>query len=462
MAASSDKTQPNTPAQSHKSLVAGLIGLAVFIVLFLLLSRLLTPKYVETLKDGGLIREYYKDDKDHDIVFFGDCEVYEAFMPSVLADEYGFKAFVRGSACQRIWQSYYLMEETLTYEKPEYFVFNVQSMCYDTPDREEYNRLTLDGMKWTKYKKASIKESMTEGESMLSYIFPIFRYHDRWKELSSEDFKYFFSVPLISDHGYLSHTGSVPAVDVPTGKPLGDYALPQRSFDYLDKMVSLCRENGVTLVLVKAPVLYPYWYPEWDEQIRDYAGAHGLAYYNFLERGDQTAIDYTTDTYDGGQHLNDDGAEKLTSCFADLLLYGEDLYYSFDFVDNAGGNSISLRPGEHFYGLYGIKPRSYYEADSCALEGCDKIYTYNGFEVTVSSFCDDDNITCIRLTDDTYCTSEGVYIGMGLADITSAYGRCTPEHGVCRYELGNTVLSFILKDEIIISIEYTTIDPPTC
>ena len=50
------------------------------------------------------------------------------------------------------WQSYYLLEETLKYEKPDVVVFNVLALKYNEPQSEAYNRLTLDGMKLSKLK----------------------------------------------------------------------------------------------------------------------------------------------------------------------------------------------------------------------------------------------------------------------------------------------------------------------
>ena len=42
--------------------------------------------------------------------------------------------------------------------------------------------------------------------------------------------------------------------------PLADYTLGQNAMSYLKRMASLCKEKDITLVLVKAPVLYPHWY----------------------------------------------------------------------------------------------------------------------------------------------------------------------------------------------------------
>jgi hypothetical protein len=73
------------------------------------------------------------------------------------------------------------------------------------------------------------------------------------------------------------------------------------------------------LILIKSASCYPYWYPEWDQQIRDYAEKNDLTYVNFLEHQEETGIDYTTDTYDAGLHLNLSGAEKSSAYFGKIL-----------------------------------------------------------------------------------------------------------------------------------------------
>ena len=63
-----------------------------------LLQRLLMPKYVTGVVEGALIAEYYPEEKNHDVIFIGVCEVYENFSPQILWEEYGINSFIRGSA----------------------------------------------------------------------------------------------------------------------------------------------------------------------------------------------------------------------------------------------------------------------------------------------------------------------------------------------------------------------------
>ena len=276
-----------------------------------LLQRLLVPKYVDGIVEGAFIAEYYREEKDFDVIFIGDCEVYENFSPIVLWENYGINSYIRGSAEQYIWQSYYLLEDTLRYETPDVVVFNIQSLQFSESQNEAYNRMTLEGMEWSGAKVNSILASMKKEESFLEYVFPILRYHSRWSELSSTDIQYMFSTKPVSHNGYYMRVDVRPAENVPVGRPLGDYSFGDNAWKYLDMMVELCREKGITLLLIKAPSLYPYWYDQWEEQVDAYALEKGLTYINFLELIDEIGIDYAHDTYDAGLHMNLSGAEKL-------------------------------------------------------------------------------------------------------------------------------------------------------
>ena len=179
--------------------------------------------------------------------------------------DYGINSYIRGSAQQLIWQSYYLLEDTLRYEKPRAVIFNVLAMQYNEPQREAYNRMTLEGMRWSLSKAAAIRASMTEEEHFLEYVFPLLRYHSRWSELGKADVAYLLDTPKVSHNGYYMRVDVKPAEHVPEGRILADYRFGENAWDYLDRITALCRDNDIQLILVKAPSLYPYWYDQWEE-----------------------------------------------------------------------------------------------------------------------------------------------------------------------------------------------------
>jgi hypothetical protein len=290
----------------------------------------------------------------------GDCEVYENFSPITLWEEYGINSYIRGSAEQYIWQSYYLLEDTLRYETPQVVVFNVQSLQFNESQSEAYNRMTLEGMKWSPSKVKAILASMKEEESFVDYVFPILRYHSRWSELTATDVEYMFSSKKVSHNGYYMRVDVKPVEELPTARELSDYTFGDNAWKYLDMMRELCAENDIELLLIKAPSLMPYWYDEYEAQVEEYADTYGLRYINFLELTDEIGIDYTKDTYDAGLHMNLSGAEKLSGYLGNVLV--ED----YGVADRRGDEELSAiwqqniadyeAEKEEQYEYYGITP----------------------------------------------------------------------------------------------------------
>ena len=303
-----------------KRILISVCAILLIVLVLGFLQALVVPKYRDN-PEGALIGEYYAESGGHDVLFVGDCEVYESIVPAVLWEECGISSYVRGSAQQLAWQSYYLIEESFRYEQPKVVVFNVLALKYGTPQSEAFNRMTLDSMKWSRQKVNAIRASLTEDESFLDYVFPLLRFHSRITSLTADDARYLFGAPSVSQCGYLMQTEIRPMGEQMEGARLSDYTLPVESMDYLERMRVLCEENGAELVLMKAPTnSWAYWwYDEWDEQIVSYAEEHGLSYYNFIDSVEQIGIDWSHDTYDKGVHLNVYGAEKLSAYFGKIL-----------------------------------------------------------------------------------------------------------------------------------------------
>ena len=308
-----------------KRILPAALSAVLLLAALLLVQAVLIPSRYDN-REGHLLCGYYSATDKHDVIFVGDCEIYEGIVPAVLYEKYGITSYVRGSSQQTVWQSYYVLEETLK-KDPEVkvVVFNVLALKYGETPKESISRMTLEDMRWSKSKFDAIRASMTEDESLLSYFLPILRYHDRWSDLSAQDLARTFSKHEdITHQGYLMQTETVPVDPTDTRKPdmLIDTALPRRSMEYLEKMQALCEQYGAELVLIKAPtnsVKY-YWYGEWDAQIVDYAAANDITYYNFIGMDEALGLDWSQDTYDAGLHLNVYGAEKWTNYIGNLLV----------------------------------------------------------------------------------------------------------------------------------------------
>lgn len=307
-----------------------ILPIAVFILTLALvlipLQMLLVPHDAAANPEAALIREFTDGFSAQEVLFLGDCEIYESFSTVTLWQEYGIDAWLCGSPQQLMWHSYAMLQQAFRNGAPSVVVLGVYGLRYSYPQHEVYNRMALDGLEKPLTLVPTLKDSMVEGESMLSYYIPLLRYHDRWNQLSARDISLLFEkTEPISCQGYLVKTEIVPDEN---GIPDHDDAEPliypdfgKQALAYFDKIVTLCRQRGVPLILVKAPTdswAYP-WYDEWERQVCALAEHYDLPYYNLLTCAGEIGLDYTKDTYDGGFHLNVSGAEKTAHYFGEVL-----------------------------------------------------------------------------------------------------------------------------------------------
>lgn len=139
---------------------------------------------------------------------------------------------------------------------------------------------------------------------------------------------------------------------------------------------------------------------------------------------------------------------------------------------NSTGSAITAKTDGYVYEANGTKiamdaeaeaiitalgdPISYFEAASCAFEGLDKTYTYDGY--TVDTYPDEegiDRINDVVLNDDTVTTPEGARLGMSSADVEEIYGSDYEEsNGSYAYAKGGMKLLIVIKDDVVTSIQY--------
>ena len=97
----------------------------------------------------------------------------------------------------------------------------------------------------------------------------------------------------------------------------------------------------------------------------------------------------------------------------------------------------------------------YSEIMSCAFDGLDKIYKYDHFEITTYPQGEKDYIYSIYFLDVNAKTTEGLSISDSYQKMIEKYGnKYEKKDDEYIYRLGKTTLHFIVKDDVIESIEY--------
>ena len=110
---------------------------------------------------------------------------------------------------------------------------------------------------------------------------------------------------------------------------------------------------------------------------------------------------------------------------------------------------------EDYKAKLGEPAGGYYEAKSCAFDGMDKFYYYDGFTLQAYQKNNEDVVYSLLLLDDTVKTKEGVKIGDNKDKMVSAYGSSYKEgSGQFTYTSGNTNLIFTVNNDVIEGIEY--------
>ncbi|MBR2523046.1 MAG: hypothetical protein IKE53_01250 [Clostridiales bacterium] len=98
---------------------------------------------------------------------------------------------------------------------------------------------------------------------------------------------------------------------------------------------------------------------------------------------------------------------------------------------------------------------TYYESNSCAYQGLDKIYTYPLFVIYTYPDGDRDMISSVEVKADVISTEEGIRIGSSRDDVTAAYGDDYQDAGsVIKYTKGESVLSFVFENDEVSGIVY--------
>ena len=275
-----------------------------------------------------MYQSFYEMEKDSvDVIFLGSSHAISAFSPQELYDECGIRSFNLGSEEQSLVVSYYWLKEALRFQKPQAVVLDTV-VCFpfmETPYNcnEASIRKSIDPMKWSSVKFEAVRTigSLDPKETLASYLFPIIRYHARWNDLSLSDIR-FFTKENTSLKGYAvlsedtSDTGFEPLTPKMGVTPAGMQNVMRT---YLERLVQLCSENGIQLILVNTP--YVETTAEVHQAVSDFAEEHAVRYVDFNEASVIEAMnfDFPHDMADAG-HANNFGAEKLTDYIGRILL----------------------------------------------------------------------------------------------------------------------------------------------
>ena len=289
-----------------------LIKMIAFVMVFVVIVGVLGVAFTPKKSDPGSgitnsnARGFYGEPKHSiDVLILGDSNAYSACSPMYIWNKYGIPTYVAAEGFQNVTGASNLLDEVLTCQKPKLVVFDVN-------------------MLWTG--KTTLKKVENNLKNMAYKYLPLAQYHNRWKTMDVKDM---FDA---KEYTYRSASrGQYLSMDV---KPFTGQSkmaktdavedIPEVSRVLLDKLISKCNENGIKMMFVETPTAKSWNYARHNAMVK-YAKQKKIDFVDMNTLEGKYAIDWSTDTRDGGRHLNCEGAEKVSAYLGKYILE----HYSF-------------------------------------------------------------------------------------------------------------------------------------
>lgn len=295
-----------------------LLGFAAFslglLVILYGLSFLFVPK--NNTKDAGMeevIANGIQGEPPNsiDVVVVGDSESYSSISPLLIWKNTGYTSYVCGSGRQYLSYSKTLLERAFQTQSPKLVI--LETLCI--------------------YRQIPSKTVVMDEASR--YL-PILRYHDRWKSVTQLNISSSSNSSYTTPYKGYRYNGKVSAADTSSYMTEAKNAaeIPVLNRILVEQIQQLCQENGAKLLLLSTPSTVNWNYQR-HNGIQALADDLDIEYIDLNTMAQQVPIDWSTDTYDRGDHLNHSGCVKVTD-FLSNYLKGTKL-----FVDRRGDSQYT-------------------------------------------------------------------------------------------------------------------------
>ncbi len=303
-------------------------GISFFVILGILLTVInyaLHPKNNKKefgMKDQNAHAFYAEPENTIDTLIIGNSEAYSSFSPLEMWHEYGITSYVSAQGAIIMSEAYYILKEALKTQDPKIVIFETDALFPHKSDQTLRDRTI---------------SNVIENEISL------LKYHDTWKIQKPANF---FSPIEYKWKSYSRGQMDDPKIeaygsnfmDISEGKD-EEYKDGKINFwilKYLDKFVDLCKENNISVIFVTIPNTLTTSRLN-SQAVKDYCSGKSITYLDFSEHPEYINIDWTTDTRDGGVHMNTYGAKKVS----DFL--GQYITDNYDIPDRRKDEKLAKR-----------------------------------------------------------------------------------------------------------------------
>jgi hypothetical protein len=272
-----------------------------------------TSKVFERKYSYSKYYDFYNQNEDFDVLFFGTSHVINAIYPMELWRDYGIVSYNMSNHSENICTNYWQLLNALEYTNPKVVVVDLYAVDGDSKVNEKYLHNVMDAMPLS-FTKIRMAMDLLEKDKWAEYLFDFSFYHSRWEELESDDFKPGSSLTKGAEL-YSEVTINTPPELIPKEQYDGTDRTNKR---YLQKIIDLCKEKDIDIILT----YIPYSMPEGEMEVANWgyvcAENNDIPYLNFVY--EDLDINYATDCMDESHHLNTSGAKKVTDYLGKYLI----------------------------------------------------------------------------------------------------------------------------------------------
>ena len=307
--------------------------LAFVAVITGVLTVLLTPYQFGTHTKETIRGMYDQPKNSMQVVFFGASNMLSAVSPTYLYEEYGINGYNCASSVQPTIVTYYLLKDLLRNQADSLKLVVIDpSMILRVTEgatKPQWGERVIVNMKPSTVKLDLIFEyAKLHDQNIIEQLLTIIKYHSRWKSLTAEDYNLTNNVSSSNySHGeFIRYRANVEnAKTAGRSSKTNGTITDTQDFDdayleamwheptkrYLDKIVDLCKERGIDVLLVKTP--RTSWNDEMHDSLAHLADLYGVRFFD-LSTEDMMRECNLTYTYDfvDEKHPNIHGSEKIT------------------------------------------------------------------------------------------------------------------------------------------------------
>ncbi|HHU52600.1 MAG TPA: hypothetical protein GXZ43_00770 [Clostridiaceae bacterium] len=314
--------------KNYKNLITFILFIVLLITSIWAANNILRYKTELSGNLGFRKTEFLTSNEQQDVLFIGASGVFAGFSPYVLYENYGIYSYNLSASTQPPMLSYLNLKEAILNDKtPEVLIIEFISL-HKKSEISKYEVWYLNGYAdiqnpdLKKEFKNYIKKDFPK-YNLLNINFPLYKYHSRWKELTKDD----FIVPEKLDNNKFL-LGSYTSTNIKDVQFSSDYFKPKditieyeaSSKYYYDKIIELCKENNIEIIMVIPPRITETL--EKEQLHLDYAKEHGIKHFiNFSNPAllSELNIDAQTDFYND-THVNISGQHKLSNYIGNYLV----------------------------------------------------------------------------------------------------------------------------------------------